>query len=71
MGIALRTGALLAADALLDVALLGDWEWAFLVIGKSAYQVALAFFAAFSSNLRTHFLECLRVEWAQVQLLIL
>ena len=49
--VALRTGAFLAADALLEVALLGDWERAFVVIGKSAYHNALAFFAAFSSNL--------------------
>ena len=52
--VALRTGAFLAADALLEVALLGDWERAFVVIGKSAYHNALAFFAAFSSNLVLH-----------------
>ncbi|MEZ5326186.1 MAG: hypothetical protein R3F19_14135 [Verrucomicrobiales bacterium] len=48
--VALRTGAFLA-DALLAGALLGDWERDFVVIGKSAYQNVLKFFAAFSSNL--------------------
>ena len=48
--VALRTGAFLAG-ALLAGALLGDWERDFVVIGKSAYQYVLKFFAAFSSNL--------------------
>ncbi|MCB0320036.1 MAG: hypothetical protein KDD60_03865, partial [Bdellovibrionales bacterium] len=62
LGVALRTGAFLAG-ALLAGALLGDWERDFVVIGKSAYQNSLKFFAAFSSNL----VRLSLLEWCQLE----